>query len=74
MFVIFDQTPILEADKNALLAAGQVMLETYYDNLVGLMTALSHPADSELVAAFDFVWWKALRLNERLATMLKVIP
>ena len=74
VFNIFDQTPILEGDKNALLAAGQVMLETYYDSLIRLMTALSHPADSELVAAFDFVWWKALRLNERLATMLKVIP
>jgi hypothetical protein len=73
VFDILDQTPIGESDKSALLAAGQVMLETYYERLAELMTALSHPADSDLVAAFDFVWWKALRLNERLATMLKVI-
>lgn len=74
VFEILDETPIAESDKNALIAAGQIMLETYYQKLSELMTVLSHPADSELVAAFDFVWWKALRLNERLAKMLKVIP
>lgn len=74
VFDIVDKTPIVASEKNALLAAAQVMLETYYERLNELVTVLHHPADSELVAAFDFVWWKALRLNERMAMMLKVIP
>ena len=76
VFHILDQTPIVASDRNALMAAAQVMLETYFEQLVELMTTIGYPVepDLELTAAFDFVWWKSMRLNERVATMLKVIP
>ena len=74
VFDILDKTPIVASDKSALVVAAQVMVETYFDRLSELKAAIGHPADLDINSAFDFVWWKSIRLNIRIATMLKVIP
>lgn len=74
VFDILDKTPIVAGDKNALVVAAQVVAETYFARLSDLKVAIGYPADLDLNSAFDFIWWKSVRLNIRIATMLKVIP
>ena len=72
-FDIVNHTPIGNSDKGAVFVAAQVMLEAYYAAMSELKIAMAYPSDSELSAAFDFVWWKVQRLEKRMATLLQLV-
>jgi hypothetical protein len=72
-FTIINEKPIGNSDKSALQAAAQVMLETYYEAMPALQSAMGYPTDIDTSTAFDFVWWKANGLTSRMAHMLQKV-
>ena len=72
-FNVVNDKPLRDSEKSALQAAAEVMLETYYEAMLPLQKAMGYRTNIETTAAFDFVWWRAQRLTQRMAHMLQLV-
>lgn len=72
-FEIINLKPMGTSERSAVQAAAEVMLEAYYEAMPALQSAMGYPAHIDTSAAFDYVWWKALRLNKRMAHLLQLV-
>lgn len=70
---VANDKPLRESEKSALQAAGEVMLEAYFEAMLPLQSAMGYRTNIETTAAFDFVWWRAQRLTRRMAHMLQLV-
>jgi len=49
--------------KNAIIAAGQLLIDKFYDEQSAIMAAISYPENRETYLPFEAVWWRTLELD-----------
>lgn len=73
IFDIVNAMPLSASEKDALQAAAEVLIEAYYESMLGLSAAIDYRSDRDTSAAFDYVWWRVLGLKIRMATLLGLV-